>query len=140
MNTRLTFSFVAAALLAIAATGLVMKTNPAIAQQVVEKAQETIVVEAPIVRRQVMQSRTTSAKTEVIELRRRVSYADLELSKQSDVTELETRIEITAKGACKKLSDMFPLSPSGRHEIWRCTNQAVDSAKDEMQEAIAAAS
>ena len=125
---------------ALVATGFVIKTDPAIAQQVVEKAQETIVVEAPIVRHQVMQSRTTGASTEVIELRRRVSYADLELGNQSDVAELETRIEATAKDACKKLSDMFPLSPSDRDEIRRCTNQAVDGAKEVMQEAIAAAS
>ncbi len=125
---------------ALVATGFAIKTDPAIAQQVVEKAQETIVVEAPIVRRQVMQSGTAGARTEVIEFRRRVSYADLELSNQSDVSELETRIETTAKGACKKLSDMFPLSPSDRYEIRRCTNQAVESAKEEMQEAIAASS
>jgi UrcA family protein len=87
-----------------------------------------------------MQSRTTGARTEVIELRRRVSYADLELGNESDVAELETRIEAIAKDACKKLSDMFPLSPSDRDEIRRCTNQAVDGAKEEMQEAIAAAS
>ncbi|MDH3339590.1 MAG: hypothetical protein OEM76_17425, partial [Gammaproteobacteria bacterium] len=84
MNPRLTFSFVSAGLLALAATGLVIKTDPAIAQQAAEDI-EKIVVEAPMVRRQAGQT-NIGAKIEVIELRRRVSYADLDLSKYADVT------------------------------------------------------
>ena len=138
MNPRLTFSFVSAALFALAATGLFIKTDPAIAQQTAEEVDE-IVVEVPIVRRQV--ERTTSgAKVEVIELRRRVSYADLNLSKYADVTELKTRIETTAKESCEELSDMYPLDPSDRGEIRRCTNQAVDGTEEQVHAAIAAAS
>ena len=138
MNPRLTFSFVSPALLALAATGLFIKTDPAIAQQVAE-AMEEIVVEAPIVRRQVGRS-AAGAKIEVIELRRRLSYADLDLSKYADVTELKTRIDTTAKESCEQLSEMFPLSPSDRGEIHRCTNQAVNGAEEQVQAAIAAAS
>ena len=138
MNPRLTFSFVPAALLALAATGLFVKIDPAIAQQGAEPMEE-IVVEAPIVRRQVGRS-AAGAKIEVIELRRRLSYADLDLSKDADVTELKTRIETTAKESCEQLSDMFPLNPSDRSEIHRCTNQAVNGAEEQVQTAIAAAS
>jgi UrcA family protein len=138
MNPRLTLSFVSPALLALAATGLFIKTDPAIAQQVTEEMEE-IVVEAPIVRRQVGRS-ASGVKIEVIELRRRLSYADLDLSQHVDVTELKTRIETTAKQSCEQLSDMFPLNPSDRGEVHRCTNQAVDGTEEQVQAAIAAAS
>lgn len=138
MNPRLTFSFVSAALFALAATGLFIKTDPAIAQQTAEEVDE-IVVEVPMVRRQV--ERTTSgAKVEAIELRRGVSYADLDLSKYADVTELKTRIETTAKESCVELSDMFPTDRWDRGEIRRCTNQAVDGTEEQVHAAIAAAS
>ena len=139
MNPKLTFSFVSAALLALAATALVFKTDPASAQQAAEEVIEEIVVQAPIVRRQVGRT-AIGAKIEVIELRRRVSYADLDLSKDADVTALKARIETTAKESCEQLSDMFPLNPSDRAEIRRCTNQAVDGTEEEVQAAIAAAS
>ncbi len=138
MNPRLTFSFVSAAILALATTGLVIKSDPANAQQTAEKVEE-IVVEAPIARRQVEHT-TSSAKVEVIELTRRVSYADLDLSKYADVTELKTRIETTAKEFCEQLADMFPFNPANRGEISSCTNQAVDGAEEQVQAAIAATS
>jgi UrcA family protein len=138
MNPRLTFSFVSAAFLALATTGLLIKADPAIAQQAAAEIEE-IVVGAPIVRRQV--ERTTSgAKVETIELRRRVGYANLDLSKYADVTELKRRIETTAKESCKQLSDMFPSDPSDRSEIRRCANKAVDGTEEQVQAAIAAAS
>lgn len=139
MNPRLTFSFVSPALLALAATGLFIKTDPAIAQQVAEEMEE-IVVEAPIVRRQVGRS-ASGAKIEVIELRRRLSFADLDLSKDADVTELKTRIETTAKESCEKLDDMFPFAePSGVQGIRSCTDKAVAGTEEQVQAAIAAAS
>ena len=139
MNPKLTFSFVSAALLALAVTALVFKTDPAIAQQAAEEVIEEIVVQAPIVRRQVGRT-AIGAKIEVIELRRRVSYADLDLSKDADVTALKARIETTAKESCEQLSDMFPFDPSDRREIQSCTNQAVDGTEKQVQAAIAAAS
>ena len=139
MNPRLTFSFVSPALLALAATGLFIKTDPAIAQQVAEVMEE-IVVEAPIVRHQVGRS-AAGAKIEVIELKRRVSYADLDLSKHVDVTELKTRIETTAKESCEKLDDMFPFAePTGGQGIRSCTDKAVAGTEEQVQAAIAATS
>ena len=134
MNPRLTFSFVLAALLTLAATGLVFKTDSAIAQQAAEEMEE-IVVEAPFVRREVGQT-AIGAKIEVIELRRRVSYADLDLSKYADVNELKTRIKTTAKESCEKLDDMVPGSGE---EIQSCTDKAVAGAEEQLQVAIAAA-
>ena len=139
MNPRLTFSFVSGAFLALAATGLVINPDPAIAQQAAEEIMEEIVVEAPIVRRQVGRT-AIGAKIEVIELKRRVGYADLDLSKDADVAKLKARIKTTAKESCEQLSDMFPLDPSDRREIQSCTDQAVDGAEEQVQAAIAAAS
>ena len=124
---------------ALVATAFVIKTDPAIAQEAEEEIEE-IVVEAPVVRREVGRSSATGAKVEVIELKRRVNYADLDLSKHADVTELKTRIKTTARESCEKLNEMFPLEePTGERGIQSCTNKAVAGAEDEVEEAIAAA-
>ena len=136
MNPRLTFSFVSTAILALAATGLVFKTGPAVAQQANEVMEE-IVVEAPISARQVGRSSTTGARIELIELKRRVSYADLDLSKHADVIELETRVETIAKESCEKLSAMYPLDSAT--EGRRCVKKAINSAEEQVQAAIVAA-
>ena len=138
MNAKLTFAFVPAALLALAATGLVTKTEPAMAQQAAEQIEE-IIVQAPFVRREVGKSGTSGAKIEVVELRRRVSYADLDLSMEADVTELETRIETIAKEACDQLSEMFPLSKMDRVEKGRCIKGAIADTEVQVEAAIAAA-
>jgi UrcA family protein len=140
MNTRLIFSFVSGAFLALSATALVFKTDPAIAQQAAEEVIEEIVVEAPIVRHQVGRT-SIGVKIEVIELKRRVSYADLDLVKYADVNELKARIKTTAKESCEKLSDMFPLAePTGGKGIRSCTDKAVAGTEEQVQAAIAAAS
>ena len=139
MSPRLTFSFVSTPFLALAATGLVITIDPAIAQQADEEIEE-IVIEAPIVRRQVGGSASIGAKFEVIKLTRQVSFADLDLSKQADVTELEARIGTTAKESCEKLSSMFPADPWDRQEIQRCTKQVVGNTEEQVQAAIAAES
>jgi UrcA family protein len=140
MNPRLTFSFVSPTLLLLAGTGLVIDADPAIAQETAEEMEE-ITVEAPMVRHEVGKS-TSVAKTRLIELKQRVSYADLDLSKQADVTELETRIKAIAKESCSKLEEMYPtlLTVSRIADIRRCTNQAVARTEDQVQAAIAAAS
>jgi UrcA family protein len=138
MNPRLTFSYASAALLAFAATGLATKADTAIAQQVTEEMEE-IVIEGPVVRRLVGGPASVGAKTEVVELERRVSYADLDLSKKEDLAELETRIETTAKETCEKLSDMFPADQWDRHQIQRCTKQVVGNTEEQVLAAVAAA-
>jgi len=128
------------AFLALAGIGFVIPAGPAIAQQSNVKTEEFIVVGAPIERSRVVgRSATTGADIEEIELKRQVSYADLDLSMHADVMTLQTRIEDTAKESCKELSDMFPLNPSNSSEIATCTRKAVDSANEQLQAAIAAA-
>jgi UrcA family protein len=123
MKPKLTFSLVSGAVSVLAAAGL------AIAQEPVEEMEE-ITVEAPIVSRMVGGPAVIGAKTEVIELRRRVTYADLDLSKQADVIELETRIRAAAEESCEKLHDAIPWNPWDRQEIQRCTNQAVGGSEE----------
>jgi len=139
MNANFTFWFVPAAFVVLAATGLAMKTEPAMAQQAAEENEE-IVVQAPFQRREIGRSGVTGAKIELIELRRKVSFADLDLRKQSDVAELEARIEATAKQTCKQLSGKFRLSSSDKVEDMRCVKDAVAGTEVQVEAAIAAAS
>ena len=105
------------------------------AEEAVEEVEE-IIVEAPIMRRVVGRT-APGAKIEVIELRRRVSYADLDLTKYADVNELKARIETAAQDSCEKLDEMYPLmKPAGRQEIRRCTSEAIERSEEELQAAI----
>jgi UrcA family protein len=138
-NMRKTFLVYYATFLALTATGLVINTDLAVAQQGSGETEEVVVI-APVERHQVVgRSGTTGAPMELIELRRQVSYADLDLSKSADVTELETRIEASAKESCEKLSRMFPTTPSDWREIQSCTKKAINSAEEAKKAAIAAA-
>jgi UrcA family protein len=139
MNARLTFLSASGALLALAATGLVFSTDVALAQESADEVIEEIVVTAPTERRMVGRT-AAGARVEIIELRRRVSYANLDLTKHADVTELKARIETVAKESCEKLDEMFPfIEPTGRDEIRRCTKRAINGTEAELQATIAAA-
>ena len=135
MNPRLTYTFVSATVLAFAATALVISTDPAVAEEANDTMEE-LVVEAPFSIRQVERG-AFGATTELIELKRHVSIADLDLSKHADVIELETRVEAVSTESCDQLSDMFPLDlPSAKRS---CIKKAIQSAEEQMQAAIVAA-
>lgn len=123
--------------LALAATGLFIEADLAVAQQASEEIEE-IAIRAPIERHEVRHESVTPLKTEIIELKQRVSFAGLDLTKHADVNELDTRIEAVAKESCEKLSDMFPLNRSGLAEMRRCTKNAIASAENQKGLAIAA--
>jgi len=126
---------------ALVATGFVINTDSANAQQASEVIEEIVQVEAPIERQQVGPADASGMRTETIGLKRQVSFADLDLSKHADVTELEKRIETIAKESCEKLEEMYPLPrpPSKSADIRRCTEKAIKSTEEELQAAIAAA-
>ena len=136
MNRRVAVSVGAAAFVAVVASGVVLQAGLAVAQQASE-VMKVVVVGAPITVRQVGQA-YIGAKIELIEIKRRVSYADLDLSKQADVIELEIRVETIAKESCEKLSAMYPLDPDSAIERRSCINQAINSAEDQVQAAILA--
>lgn len=138
MNSTLDYPIVAAASLAIAAIALTIGSAPASAQPTADEVEE-ITVKAPVVRRMVGGPAVVGATDEIIELNRRVSYSDLDLSKEADVAELETRIESVARDSCDQLSGMFPGDRWESRDIQRCTKQAVDGAEEQVLAAIAAA-
>ena len=133
MNPRLTFPFLTGTLLAVAATGLVFTTDLAMAQQAADEMEEVAVEESGIVTTRAV--RQGLVRNEAWELKRSINYADLDLRLHKDVTVLEMRIESAAKEVCEQLADFRPRltepDPS-------CVMNAVASAREELQAAIAA--
>jgi UrcA family protein len=96
---------------------------------------EVIVIEGPVTSRQ--EGRTKLGfPIEIIELKGRVSYADLDLSKEADVTVFRSRVEAAAKKSCEKLAHRHSVELTGRWTITRCTNEAIDRSVEQMQAAI----
>lgn len=96
-----------------------------------------IITERPVTRRQ--EGRTTRGfSIEIIELKRRVSYADLDLSRQADVTVFESRVETAAKRSCEELALRHSIELMDRSAITRCTKEAVVRSVKQVQSAIAA--
>ncbi|HSM30183.1 MAG TPA: UrcA family protein [Woeseiaceae bacterium] len=127
----------------VAAAGLLMLTGAGVAQETGEKkasaAIEEVVVEAPVVHRKVAATSPTGYTTEMIQLRREVTFADLDLTDESDVKKLEERIEATAKEACEALDDMLDRDTQDPTDVFRCTKQAIKDAKKEVEAVVAAA-
>jgi len=102
---------------------------------------EEITVVAPeVVQRKIVGRTMIGAPIEVISLSRPVSYADLDLTKQSDADELEKRIGDTAKAACKELNIMYPdamFQPIPANQ--NCTRTATSEAMEVAKLVIAAA-
>lgn len=125
------------------ATGLLLQTDVVVAQETAGKTAgstiEEVVVEAPVVRRKVSATSPTGFTTETIQLTRQVSYADLDLSKESDVKVLEERIKTTAKEACRALDDMLDRDQQDDTAVFRCTKQAIKDTRKELEAVVAAA-
>ena len=136
-----TFLVNCAVVLAFATTGFVTNSGLAVAAEVTNIVEE-IVVRAPTkVERHEFRgiSSSSMSRVEVVELNRTVSFADLDLSSEADVMMLEQRIETVAQDSCEKLSDMFPLDRSDKAELRYCMNEAIESALEAKESAIAAA-
>ena len=76
------------------------------------------------------------AKVELISLTRHVVYTDLNLARHADVMTLEQRVNDVAKEACEQLAQMYPLSDPNTPN---CVEQALRSAKGQIDEVVAAA-
>ena len=120
--------------LVLAFTGFFIAADLAVAQQLTEE----IVVRAPIERSEARIPIGSSVNTQTVNLNRYVSFADLDLTDNADVNKLETRIDAIAKESCKELSDMFPLDRSDMMEMSRCLKNAIASANEQKEMAIAA--
>src|SRR6056297_2010573 len=115
--------------------------TPAQAQQgdEAEVIEEIVVVRAPIERRTVEPAGPGKPKTEVIELSRQVSFADLDLARHKDVEQLRGRIRETAERACERLNQMFPVTREGMQGTARCVKRAVADAEKQLETATQAA-
>ena len=127
----------------IVAAGLQLWTGAAPAQETADmkasKAIEEVIVEAPVVRRKVAATSPTGYTTEMIQLKREVSYADLDLTDESDVRVFEERIETTAREACRALDDMLDRDKQDPTDVFRCTKQAIKDARKDLEAVVAAA-
>lgn len=125
------------------ATGLLLATDSVLAQQTDEKvvgaAVEEVVVEAPVVQRKITARGSSGYTTEVVQLRKKVSYADLDLARESDAQELHKRIEMTAKEACEALKATFRRGEKDAGDVYRCTMLAIKNTEKEFESVIAAA-
>ena len=123
-------------LAAISGAGLMLAFSPAAAQASEENVEE-VVVQAPMVYKQVIDVSESGVKTELIELRRRVSITDLDLTLAQDVNALNDRIEVVAQEACEKLDEMFPLGRE-RGDVARCVRKAIADAQGQVDQLVAA--
>ena len=55
------------------------------------------------------------------------------------MTELKKRIDINAKEACHELDDLYPIPRMSSSEMLVCIRRAIDSAKEGLEAAVAAA-
>ena len=125
------------------AMGLLLCAEPVLAQEDDESdsvaAIEEVRVEAPVVTRKVTARGPMGYTTEVIQLRRQVSYADLDLSDERDIEEFEKRIEMTAKEACESLKELFRKGQKNAGDVYRCTKHAIEISEKEFESLVATA-
>jgi UrcA family protein len=62
------------------------------------------------IRQEVIENKLGSMPIGRISVEKRVNYADLDLSKASDVTELNERVKQAALDSCRELDHRFPAS------------------------------
>ena len=125
------------------AMSVLFRTSPVLAQDDDEAefraAIEEVSVEAPVVTRKVTARGPSGYTTEVIQLRRQVSYADLDLTDENDLEEFDRRIEMTAREACEALKELFPKGQKNAVDVYRCTKQALENSEDAFESVVAAA-
>jgi UrcA family protein len=109
-----------------------------VAGSVFAQQTEEIVVKAKPRARITVKSDAAGRATETLTLERHISYADLDLSKYADVTELKKRIEINAREACDQLDGMRPIPRWSASEKQDCVDSAIDSGNESLQAAISA--
>jgi UrcA family protein len=123
--------------------GFCTRIDPALAQAE-DDSQAGTVIDEVVVRapmdREIVTRRAVGSPEKIIELRRSVSFADLDLSKPEGVLELERRIEMLARDSCEMLEEMFPLERlDDAASIRRCTKEAISGTEDELRNVVAAA-
>ena len=100
--------------------------------------EEVVKIETALDRRQIGRQNEFGSRTKLFELERRVSFADLDLSADTDVIKLKSRIESTAKLACAELAEIRPIPLWDKAEHRRCITEAIERANDELEMIVAA--
>ena len=123
--------------------GFLVSANPTFAQeandeQTAEVIEEVVKMEAQIERHFVGHRSALGTRTEVLEIRQAVSFADLDLSKGTDVTKLNARIKGAAEELCDEIADRHPIPVWGKDDLRRCVRDAIESTDDELEAIIAA--
>jgi UrcA family protein len=119
---------------ALLAIGVVLAGAASAAQQL-----EEITIEGSRMTKEVVgRSSSTGARIELVTLARHASYSDLDLSTHSGALELQKRVELTAKAACKELDQLFPFGVNSSNTR-SCVSKATNSAKVQVQAAIQSA-
>ena len=132
----LTFTaFVLAAFVMVPSSAFTQQVSE---DQAVEVIEEIVKVEVLVTSRFVGRPNELGARTEVYELKKTVSFADLDLRKEADVGELEKRIENTAKETYKALSAMDPITLWYKADYRRCVREAIESTDSEIEIIFAA--
>jgi UrcA family protein len=125
------------------AMGVMFRVDPVLADEEDEEefaaAIEEVRVEAPVITRKVTARGPSGYTTEVIQLRRQVSYADLDLTDERDVEEFEKRIEMSAREACKALKELFPKGQKNAVDVYRCTKHAIENSEESFESVVAIA-
>lgn len=141
--TRIRSFICRATLTAFVAVGYFIGADSAVAQeakddQTGEVIEEIVKFEAALDRRLVGRQNEFGARTKLFELKRQVNLADLDLSLDTDVIKLKSRIESTAKEACAELAEIRPIPLWGKADHRRCVTEAIESANDELELIVAA--
>ena len=117
---------------------------PAPAQPLSAQTTDEIIIRAPDVVRRPLPRPGPGAppgltNPEIISLTRAVSYADLDLSKAADVSELEARVRNTARDVCLELARRYPRQ--GAQYTFAdadCVKKATDDGMDTVKAITAA--
>ena len=128
MHSLTTTAFVLAAFVMVPSSAFTQQVSE---DQAVEAIEEVVKVGVLITSRLVGRPNAIGARTEVFELKKTVSFADLDLRKEADVGKLEKRIENTAKESCKTLSQRHPIPLWYPADHQRCVREAIESTKIE---------
>jgi UrcA family protein len=121
--------------LAAAALGLAILGGAAVAQQAAPLQEVTVVAERTSVTKEVVGRSTTGAPIEVIQVKERVSFWDLDLATFEGVKTLDARITNAAGQACTKLDRLDPVPNVDAG----CAKKVADAAKGQVEAAVAAA-
>jgi UrcA family protein len=127
--------------LLLAASGVVIANAPAVAQQN-DSGVEQVIVLAPYMERERLAPDPASRyiPRERVSYNIPVSYADLDLTKPSDVAKLEARINVAAQEGCRQLDTHFPPTiyvPDTINYKQDCVKRAVEDAVAKVRTMVA---